>query len=311
MNQPLQDKSLKNASDENARCGFVALLGLPNAGKSTLLNAFVGQAVSITSPKPQTTRFPVRGIGLSGDAQVIVVDTPGLLGKPKTVLDRSMLRSATAELSQVDQVLLVVDVTKSDPWPAIQKRLGADLPPTIWVAFNKIDLIQKPKLLEWAARYKDRAARIFMVSAKKQDGTDDIWKALGDAMPKGPWMYDAETLTTLPQRVWAAEVTRQVLLESLKEEVPHHLYVETERFEKGARRALIIGQVIHVSAAGHKKIVLGKKGQRLKEIGTRARLLLSQRFHKKVHLYLFVRVTENWMDKSDFYRMAGLEKHNG
>jgi len=293
-------------SGDQKRAGFVALVGMPNAGKSTLLNALVARPLSITSPKPGTTRFPLRGVGCVDNTQIVVVDTPGLLQRPKTTLDRAMVRSALDALAEVDHILVVVDVSRPDPWKKLQNVL-AEMPASqLWVVFNKIDQIHKPKLLKWAAKYQDRVSRIFMVSALHKEGTADVWQALATQMPEGPWLFDAQTCATLPQRLWSAEITREILLHTLQEEIPHQLYVETERFETGAKGALIIGQVIHVQTRGHKKIVLGKGGDKIKEVGQRARLAIAARFKKTVHLYLHTRVTEDWMDKPAFYRMVGL-----
>lgn len=289
------------------RCGTVAVMGLPNAGKSTLLNALIQASVAAVSPKAQTTRFQVRGVVTSGDAQIIIIDTPGLLKRAGDRLERAMLRASQSAPLEADIILAVIDVTRGKKQlDAVLEHVTDDDPPPLWVVLNKIDKVSKESLLEWAALYADRAAEIFMISATREDGTTDILKALADAMPKRPWLFDQETLTTLSTRLWAAEVTREVLLHALGQEVPHKLYVETETMDDAARGALRIGQVIHVADKAHKKIVLGQGGAMIKNISTTAREKMTERLQRKIHLFLYVRHTADWAEKSDFYRMTGL-----
>lgn len=296
----------ESPSCEQQRAGFVALVGMPNAGKSTLLNAFLNMPLAITSPKAQTTRFPMRGVGVQGNTQIILVDTPGLLQKVKTPLDKAMLKAAINHLQDADVTLLVIDVTCADPWAQLHKIWGAQAPKNLWVVFNKIDKIAKTRLLVWAKRYQERTQHIFMVSALHEKGTQDVWQALAQAMPVSPWLFDADVCLTMPYQLWSAEIVREVCLKELNEEIPHKLYVEPERFEEQSARSVVINQVVHVESKGHKKIILGKQGERIKTIGQKARLLLEKRLRRKVHLYLYVRVSENWMHKPDFYRMVGM-----
>jgi GTP-binding protein Era len=289
------------------RCGTVAVMGLPNAGKSTLLNALIQASVAAVSPKAQTTRFQVRGIVTDGDAQIIIIDTPGLLKRASDRLERAMLRASQSAPLEADIILAMIDVTRGKKQlDAVLAHIVEDNPPPLWVVLNKIDKVPRESLLEWAALYADRAAEIFMISATREDGTADILKALADAMPERPWLFDQETLTTLSTRLWAAEVTREVLLHALGQEVPHKLYVETETVDDAAGGALRIGQVIHVADKAHKKIVLGQGGAMIKKISTTAREKMTERLQRKIHLFLYVRHTADWAEKSDFYRMTGL-----
>ncbi len=288
------------------KCGFVALLGQPNAGKSTLLNVFLDASLAAVSPKPQTTRFPIRGISIVQQSQIVVVDTPGLLAKPQSRLEKSMIQAAQDAPFEADVVLVVVDVTKS------KKQLARALEhikgprPRLWVALNKIDKIKKEELLTWAAAYGSEADRIFMISAAKKNGTKDLHHALADVMPEGAWLFEDDMLTTLPERLWAAEITREVLLRMLGQELPHKLYVETEEFTKASRGFVRIHQVIHVAEKNHKKMILGRAGQMIKEISIRAREAMCERLGRKVHLFLYVRHTPLWEEKADFYRLVGL-----
>ena len=289
------------------RCGTVAVMGLPNAGKSTLLNALIQASVAAVSSKAQTTRFQVRGIVTDGDAQIIIIDTPGLLKHASDRLERAMLRASQSAPLEADIILAIIDVTRGKKQlDAVLAHIVEDNPPRLWVVLNKIDKVPRESLLEWAALYADRAPEIFMISATREDGTADILKALADAMPERPWLFDQETLTTLSTRLWAAEVTREVLLHALGQEVPHKLYVETETVDDAAGGALRIGQVIHVADKAHKKIVLGQGGAMIKKISTTAREKMTERLQRKIHLFLYVRHTADWAEKSDFYRMTGL-----
>lgn len=296
------------------RCGFVALVGLPNAGKSTLLNALVAEDLAAVSPKPQTTRFQVRGISIRDASQIVLIDTPGLMAQPQSTFERAMVRAAVDAPGEADILLVIVDVGRGKgQLDKILERLRMGFEtgkaaPKLWVVLNKIDTVRKPTLLTWAATYQDKVERLFMISAEKRDGTEDLHKALADEMPEGPWHFDPDTLTTLPMRLWSSEITREVLLHKLGKEVPHQLYVETEVFEPAARRATRICQVVHVAEQGHKKIVLGKGGTMIKEISQEARQLIRARLKKRVHLFLYVRHTPLWMEKPDFFNLFGLER---
>ena len=282
-------------------------MGLPNAGKSTLLNALIHASVAAVSPKAQTTRFLIRGIVTQENAQIIIIDTPGLLARAGDRLERAMIRASESAPLEADLILAVIDVTRGKKQlDAIFEHVKDDNPPPVWVVLNKIDKVPREALLGWADLYKDRAAQIFMISATRQDGSQQILKALGQAMPLRPWLFDKDMLTTLPTRLWATEVTREVLLGALGQEVPHKLYVETETMDDAARGSLRIGQVIHVGDKAHKKIVLGQGGAMIKKISTQARERMTERLQRKIHLFLYVRHTPDWMEKSDFYRMTGL-----
>ena len=290
------------------KCGFVALMGLPNAGKSTLLNTLLDQHLAITSRTSGTTRFPLRGIGLFKNTQLILIDTPGLFQKAHSTLERAMLQSAESAPLEADLWVLVVDVTKGkSQLDHILSHFEQTGRPPLWVVLNKIDCVKKGSLLNWAAAYQNKVERLFMISARDKDGTDDLREALIEAMPQGPWLFDQDVVTTLDKRLMAAEITREVLLDFLKEEIPHYLYVETEKTERAPRKALKIHQVIHVGEKTHKRIILGKAGHKIKEIGQEARQRMQARLGHPVHLFLYVRHTPLWMERTSFYHMVGLD----
>ncbi|HZB38612.1 MAG TPA: GTPase Era [Beijerinckiaceae bacterium] len=295
------------------RCGFVALIGAPNAGKSTLLNALVGSKVSIVSRKVQTTRTVVRGIAIEGQAQIVFVDTPGIF-KPKRRLDRAMVTSAWGGAGDADVVCLLVDVRKGvdEENEAILGRLAEVRRPRMLV-LNKIDLIERPKLLELAAALNARLSfeETFMVSALTGDGVGDLKRKLAALMPPGPWLYPEDQISDAPLRMLAAEITREKIYERLHEELPYRSTVETDQWQQREDGSVRIEQTIFVERESQRKIVLGKGGQTIKAIGQAARKEIAEIAEAPVHLFLFVKVRENWADDPERYREMGLEFPRG
>src|SRR4051812_29070922 len=295
------------------RCGFAALIGAPNAGKSTLLNALVGSKVSIVSRKVQTTRTVVRGIAIEGEAQIVFVDTPGIFA-PKRRLDRAMVTSAWGGAGDADAVCLLVDVRKSgdEENDAILAKLPEVKRPKILI-LNKIDLIQRPKLLELAASLNARLPfeRVFMVSALTGDGVGDLKGSLAAMMPPGPWLYPEDQISDAPLRMLAAEITREKIYERLHEELPYRSTVETDQWQaRGEPLGGVEGTILGEGQT-QRKTGLGKGGQRRKAIGQAARRDIAEIAEAKVHLFLFVKVRENWGDDPERYREMGLEFPRG
>lgn len=291
------------------RCGFVALVGAPNAGKSTLVNALVGSKVSIVSRKVQTTRALMRGIATESDTQIIFVDTPGIFA-PKRRLDKAMVKSAWSGAADADVVVLIVDVGRGidGEVDAILHRL-ADLPLPKVLALNKIDIIERPALLQLAGTLNSRLAfaETFMISALNGDGLGKVRESLAAMMKPGPWLYPEDQISDAPLRALAAEITREKILERLHDELPYQITVETEQWKDMADGSARIEQTIYVTRDSHKKIVIGEKGQMLKSIGTAARKDIGEAAEAKVHLFLFVKVREKWTDDPERYREMGLE----
>jgi GTP-binding protein Era len=291
------------------RCGFAALIGAPNAGKSTLLNQLVGAKVSIVSRKVQTTRTLVRGIALEGAAQVIFVDTPGIFA-PKRRLDRAMVTSAWGGAGDADVVCLLIDARKGfdEENEAIFARLPQIRAPKILV-LNKIDTIAHEKLLGLAADLNARANFIetFMISALKGHGCETFLRKLGALMPNGPWLYPEDQISDAPLRSLAAEITREKLFERLHDELPYQSTVETELWKDNPDGSARVEQTIYVTREGQKKIVIGEGGKTIKSIGSAARKEIMEAAEQKVHLFLFVKVRENWGDDPERYREMGLE----
>ena len=294
---------------EPTRCGFVALIGAPNAGKSTLLNALVGAKISIVSRKVQTTRTQIRGIALSGPTQVVFVDTPGIF-KPKRRLDRAMVTSAWGGAGDADMVGLLIDVHKAGDDETLQiLEKSKEVRQKTFLVLNKIDTIAREKLLEVTA--KINAVRsfetTFMVSALTGDGVPQILKWLEQRLPLSPWLYPEDQMSDAPLRFLAAEITREKLFERLHDELPYRSTVETEQWKTLRDGSVRIEQTIYVERDGHKKIVLGEKGRTIKAIGAMARGEIAEAAETKVHLFLFVKVRENWADDPERYREMGLE----
>jgi GTPase len=301
MNEP--------ADDQGHRCGFVALIGAPNAGKSTLLNQLVGAKISIVSRKVQTTRTLVRGIALQDDAQIIFVDTPGIFA-PRRRLDRAMVASAWGGANDADVVALLVDARKGldDEALEILNALGS-VKATRVLILNKIDLVARPSLLELAAAVNEKVAfaETFMISAANGDGVATLKDHLAAMMPKGPWLYPEDQISEAPIRALAAEITREKLFERLHDELPYQSTVETESWEEKPDGSARVEQTIFVTREGHRKIVLGEGGRTIKAIGMAARKEISEAAEQKIHLFLFVKVRENWADDPEHYRTMGLE----
>lgn len=294
---------------DGRRCGFVALIGAPNAGKSTLLNRIVGAKVSIVTHKVQTTRAIMRGIVMHGRAQIVFVDTPGIFA-PKRRLDRAMVTTAWGGAKDADMVVLVVDARKgvTDEVADILDKL-ADVPHRKVVALNKIDVVKRDTLLALAEAVNARARfdETFMISALDGDGVDDLIGYLGDHVPAGPWLYPEDQISDLPMRALAAEITREKLTLRLHEELPYMATVETESWQEFKNGSVRIEQTIYVARDSHKKIMLGKGGQTIKAISKAAREEISEAIDRPVHLFLFVKVREKWVDDPERYREMGLE----
>ncbi len=297
----------KPASD--TRCGFVALIGAPNAGKSTLLNALVGSKVTIVSHKVQTTRALIRGITLAGKSQLIFVDTPGIFA-PKRRLDRAMVTTAWSGAHEADLVGVLIDARKGidEEAEALLDRL-ADVKPTKILILNKIDLVPRDTLLLLTkiANEKAKFDSTFMISALTGDGVADLKAWLAERMPPSPWLYPPEQMSDAPVRQLAAEITREKLFERLHQELPYHSTVETEVWKELRHGDLRIEQTIYVERESQRKIVLGKGGQTIKAIGEAARSEIAEIVEHKVHLFLFVKVREGWGDDPERYRAMGLE----
>ena len=294
-------------AENQTRCGFVTLLGAPNAGKSTLVNKMVGAKVSIVSPKVQTTRSRVRGIAVKGDCELVLVDTPGIF-KPKRRLDRAMVAAAWSEAEYADARLLIVDAKRglNDETSAIVDSLVKSKMKAVLV-LNKIDLVKPEKLLNLSAKLNESQifSSTFMVSAENGDGVSDLFDYLAGKMPEGPFMFPPDDISDLPNRLLAAEITREKLFLNLRDELPYHLTVETELWkeEKGGVK---IHQTIYVDRVNQRQIILGRQGSMIKQIGTQARVELEDLFGCRVHLFLFVKVRENWGDDPARYREWGL-----
>lgn len=290
------------------KAGFVALLGAPNTGKSTLINRLVGTKISIVTPKVQTTRSRLRGIRMVGATQLVLVDTPGIF-TPKRRLERSMVHAAWRGADEADARVLLIDATRgldADTQMIIDALIRAER--RVVVALNKIDAVPRAKLLPLADAI-DRsgvASAMFMISALDGDGVGDLLADLVARMPEGPWLYPADQLTDSSERLLAAEVTREQLFLQLQQELPYSLTVETEKWQ-ASEGEVRINQIVYVTRDNHKAMVLGKGGQRIKEVGTRARAELTRMLGKRVHLFLFVKVRKNWLDDPDRYRDIGLE----
>lgn len=295
------------------RCGFVAVVGAPNAGKSTLVNALVGAKVSIVSPRVQTTRTLVRGIAMYETTQVVFVDTPGIF-QPRKRLERAMVAAAWAGAADAEVVLLVVDALKAakpggeDEVDRIVAELKAGARKAL-LALNKVDLADKGKLLELTKRLHETGVftEIFMVSALTGDGLDRLRAYLAAQMPQGPWLFPEDEVTDMPSRLLAAEVTREKLFLNLKQELPYSCAVETEGWEERKDGSIRVEQVVYVAREGHRPIVLGQGGQRIKTIGAAARGELETMFDRRVHLFLRVKVNERWNEDRALYAAWGLD----
>ena len=302
-------------SEQKTRAGFVAIVGAPNAGKSTLVNALVGSKVSIVSPKVQTTRMRVIGIAMTDladgtRAQVVLVDTPGIFRVAKRRLERAMVAAAWQGAQDADVIALMVDAEHGvrDETKAIIERLKDSKAPR-YVILNKIDLVPREKLLTLTAELNAMLPfeSTFMVSALKKDGIDDVLKALAVHLPLGHFLYPEDQAADLPLRLLAAEVTREQVFLQLHQELPYEAAVETEKWEERKDGGVRIEQIIYVQREGQRAIFLGKGGARIKQIGARARHELAEMLERPVHLFLHVKVSERWAESPSHYRTIGLD----
>jgi GTP-binding protein Era len=295
------------------RCGFVALIGVPNAGKSTLLNQLVGSKLAIVTPKVQTTRTRLLGIAIEGQAQLIFVDTPGIFA-PRRRLDRAMVAAAWAGVGDADRTVLLVDAARAaqrgvdDDTKAILDRLARTKRRAI-LALNKVDLVRRERLLGVADELFRSGVfeEVFMVSALIGDGVADLTRHLAENLPPGPWLFPADQLSDAQERWLAAEATREQVFLQLHDELPYAATVETESWEERRDGSARIEQVIYVQRPSQRAIVLGEGGRRIKAIGARARAELEQMFDRRIHLFLFVKVRENWVEDPERYAALGLD----
>ena len=297
------------APPDARRCGFIALIGAPNAGKSTLINALVGSKVAIVTPKVQTTRTLLRGIAMEGSAQLVFLDTPGIFA-PRRRLDRAMVTTAWSGAHDADIVAVLIDAKSglNDDAEALLKKLEEVRQPKVLI-LNKVDLVEKAKLLAMAQAANEAAKfeTTFMISATKGDGVADVRQWLAAHVPQGPWHYPEDEVSDAPVRQLALEITREELYLKLHQELPYQSTVETESWTERKDGSVRIEQTIYVERDSQKKIVLGKAGQSIKAIGEAARRELADILEKKVHLFLFVKVREGWGDDPERYRSMGLE----
>ena len=291
------------------RCGLIAILGAPNAGKSTLVNKLAGSKVTIVSPKPQTTRFRVRAVVMRGESQLVLVDTPGIF-TPRRRLDRAMVAAAWGGAKDADVALLIVDARAglTEPLRAIIERLSKTRRP-IWLVLNKTDLIPRERLLPLTAELHKLLtfAETFMISAEKGEGLDLLLDRLAQIMPPGPFLFPEDDLTDLPNRMLAAEIVREQILRQTHQEVPHHASVETETWTEKPDGSVRIDCTIYIARATQKAILIGDKGGRIREIGRLARLELIKLLERPVHLFLNVKEKANWDEQAARIRAIGLE----
>ncbi|MCX7367495.1 MAG: GTPase Era [Alphaproteobacteria bacterium] len=291
------------------RCGLIAILGAPNAGKSTLVNRLAGSKVTIVSPKPQTTRFRVRAVVMRGESQLVLVDTPGIF-TPRRRLDRAMVAAAWGGAQDADVALLIVDARAglTEPLRAIVERLSKTRRP-IWLVLNKTDLIPRERLLPLTAELHKLLpfAETFMISAEKGEGLDLLLDRLAQTMPPGPFLFPEDDLTDLPNRMLAAEIVREQILRQTHQEVPHHASVETETWTEKPDGSVRIDCTIYIARATQKAILIGDKGSRIREIGRLARLELIKLLERPVHLFLNVKEKADWDETAARIRAIGLE----
>ena len=300
------------------KAGFAAIIGAPNAGKSTLTNRLVGAKVSIVTQKVQTTRFPVRGVALADDVQIVLVDTPGIFA-PRRRLDRAMVRAAWGGAEDADAVVHLVDVPAQLHDSPADRKAQADVEAIVEglktagrkaiLALNKIDGVKRDDLLGLSQTLFETGVydEVFMISAKTGSGVDDLKARLAALMPEGPWLYPEDQTADLPARLLAAEITREKLYLRVHEELPYSAAVETTAFEERNDGSVRIEQTIYVERESQRPIILGKGGQTLKWIGQKAREELTELLDRRVHLFLHVTVDERWADKREFYGSVGLE----
>ena len=297
------------------RAGFVALIGEPNAGKSTLLNRMVGAKVSIVTHKVQTTRARIRGVAMEGETQIVFVDTPGLF-QPRRRLDRAMVAAAWSGVADAEIVVLLVEAQRglTEGVETILTTLAeAGAGRTVALAINKIDRVDPPALLTLAETLNARYdfARTFMISAERGHGVADLRGWLAETLPEGPWLYPEDQIADLPLRMIAAEITREKLTLRLHQELPYQLTVESEGWEERDDGSVRIDQTVYVARDGHKGILLGKKGETIRAVGQAARIELEEFLGRRAHLFLQVKVRPNWLDEPERYREMGLDFSDG
>ena len=303
-------------TDAPTRAGFVALIGEPNAGKSTLLNRMVGAKVSIVTHKVQTTRARIRGIAMQGQAQIVFVDTPGLF-RPRRRLDRAMVAAAWGGAADADIVVLLIEAHRGLTegvqaiLDAMKERVGQNQ--RVALAINKIDRVKAAVLLALSAKLNEAYPfeRTFMISAERGHGVDDLKSWLASEVPTGAWFYPEDQIADLPMRMIAAEITREKLTLRLHEELPYQLTVETEAWEDRPDGSARIDQIVYVARDGHKGIVLGNKGETIKAVGQASRVELSEFLGRPVHLFLQVKVRPNWLDEPERFTEMGLDFKDG
>ena len=294
---------------EEKRAGFIAVIGSPNAGKSTLINHFIGQKVTIVTRKVQTTRSVIRGICIHEESQLVFSDTPGIF-EPKRRLDRAMVEAAWGSSSDADIILFLYDAQKSrqdNETNKILNELAQSTKKKILV-LNKVDLVENKTLLPLIKNFEGLCSfdATFIISALTGEGSKEVLSYLAKNLPKGPWLYPEDDITDLPARLLAAEITREQIFMRLHQELPYATTVETEEWTERDDGAIVINQIIYLKKAGHKKIVIGKNGSMIKMLGKAARLEIEQILERSVHLFLFVKVREKWMDDPDRYKIWGL-----
>ena len=290
-------------------CGFVAVVGAPNAGKSTIVNALVGQKVAIVSPKAQTTRTRLMGVAMEGETQIVLIDTPGIFA-PTRRLDRAMVAAAWSSLEEAEAILVMVDAAAKLTGRVERVLEGiANRPEKKYLILNKVDLTKKDKLLTIATELNGRAPfdETFFVSASSGDGVPELKAHLAKLMPEGPWHFPEDEVSNAPERMLAAEITREQLYRQLHEELPYQSTVETEKFTNRPDGSAEIHQQILVARDNQRAIILGHKGERIKEIGSKARAELAELLGRKVHLFLHVKVKANWDEDRSVYRDMGLD----
>lgn len=296
---------------EATRAGFVAILGAPNAGKSTLVNALVGTKVTIVSPKVQTTRSRVRGIAMAGNSQVIFVDTPGIFHNAKRRLERAMVAAAWDGAADADEIVLVIDAERGIDKNSrgIIDALKENQRKDVLLVLNKIDAIERPALLGLTEKLFAEGifSQVFMISALKGDGVADLLADLAGKMPEGPWLFPEDEVSDLPARMLASELTREKAFRLLNEELPYSLAVGTDKWEEKKDGSVRIEQTIYVQREAHRIIVLGKEGSKIKQIGTASRKEMEHLLERRVHLFLHVKVQEDWSEKRGHYTEWGLD----
>ncbi len=298
------------SSGDVQRCGFAIIIGAPNAGKSTFINAAVGEKISIVSSKVQTTRTRVLGIVVEGNSQIIFVDTPGLFKPGNDRMEKAIVAAAWNGLSDSDLVLFVVDAAKgfSRPVRTIIDRLKNVTGKKYILILNKIDEVARPKLLELATVLNQAMdfEATFMISARNNDGVNDVVRHVAKMMPEGAFHYPEDQMSDMPMRLLAAEITREKLFRAVHDEIPYDITVETEKWEEFEDGSAKIDQVVFVAREGQKKIILGKGGEMIGKIGAQSRVELEEIMGRRVHLKLFVKVRENWSEDSEHYKLWGL-----